>query len=308
MKFGSIALVFVLFSAVFAQISFGQGLNVGVSPGSIDLGEVEAGSTKLVDFYIITPSEETILVQLEPEKVLDKRFIGENSSEEDITPWVKIIDNPVELEPNNETLQTVGGFIKGQRQVSFLIEIPESSEPGNHVLSIKPVPIASSGSIGNVGSRVVSITSIKVFFDVIGNALRKGLILDIQQGNYNGKNLEINNYFQNTGTVSIYADGIQKIYDSDGNLVRESKLEKILVKPKEIKNFKGYFPVDEIESEDYEVYTVIDYKTGTAEKGSSIKIAPPTAMFASSEESSPLLLIVLIIIIFVASIIVYKRI
>jgi hypothetical protein len=307
MKFGLLVMAFFIFSAFLINISFAQNFNVGVSPGSIDLGYVEKGSTKLVDFYIITPSEETLLVKLEPERVLDSSFVNSNSSEEDVIKWINIINNPVELKPNNETLQTLGGLIKGQRQVSFLIEIPENAEPGEHIVSIKPVPSAYSEATSPVGSVIVAITSIKIFFDVIGDAVRNGVILDVQVGNYNGNQLELNTYFQNTGTVTLYVDGNQKIYDKDGNLVKELNLEKMFVKPKEIKTFKTFMPVDEINLEDYDVYTVIDYKTGEAEKISSIKIAPATALLVSSE-SSPVMLIVIILIIFIATIVVYRKI
>ena len=268
---------------------------------------MEKGSTKLVDFYIITPSEETLLVKLEPERVLDSRFVNSNSSEEDVVPWVNIINNPVELKPSEETLKTIGGLIKGQRQVSFLIEIPENSEPGEHIVSIKPVPSASSEAGGTVGSVVVAITSIKVFFDVIGDAVRNGVILDVQSRNI-GNDLELDTYFQNTGSVTLYVDGTQKIYDKDGSLVRELNLEKMFVKPKEIKTFKSYMSTDEIKYEDYDVYTVIDYTTGEAEKSSSIKVAPTAALFVTSESSNSMLFIFIILVIFIATVVVYRKI
>jgi hypothetical protein len=170
------------------------------------------------------------------------------------------------------------------------------------------VPSASSDTIGPVGSVVVAITSIKVLFDVIGDAVRNGVILDVQTGNYNGRNLEMNTYFQNTGTVTLYVDGTQKIYDKDGNLVKEMNLEKMFVSPKEIKTFKSYMPIGSIDSEDYDVYTVIDYRTGQAEKSSSIKIAPTAAVLVSAESSSSLVLVAIMLIIFAAAVLVYRKI
>jgi hypothetical protein len=182
MKFVSIAAFFIVFTVSFTFISFAQG-SVGVSPGTVNLGEVENSSTKLVDFYVISPSEETLLVRLEPERVtLEKSSINENTSEEDITPWVRIINNPVELEPVNETLRTIGGTIKGQRQVSFLIDIPKDAEPGEHIVNIKPVPVISAEPTAPVGSMVVAITSVKVIFDVIGNPRDKNIFPEYWNG------------------------------------------------------------------------------------------------------------------------------
>ncbi len=131
MKVCSSIVFFILFFAIFSVTTFSS--TVGVSPGKIDLGNVERRSTKLVNFYIITPSNETLLVKLEIERVnldnIEDKIIS-NLSEEDITSWVKIMNNPVELKPTNNTLKTVGGLIKGQKQISFLIEIPKNAEPG----------------------------------------------------------------------------------------------------------------------------------------------------------------------------------
>lgn len=309
MKNGSIAAFFIIFSLILVCISFAQGA-VGVSPGTVNLGKVEAGTTKLVNFYIITPSEETLLVRLEPERVsLNVGSIKENTSEEDITSWVKIINNPVELEPTNETLRTLGGVIKGQRQVSFIIDIPKNAEPGEHIVSIKPVPLTSQESTAPVGSRVVAITSFKVLLDVVGSAIRNGVILDVETGQHVNNNLEINTYFQNTGTMTVSTTGTQRVYDKGGNLIKEINLGKGYVKPKEIRTLRGYLTTNGLPLDDYQIYTVIDYNTGKAEKSSFITLTPPTTMVLGQEGGLfTSLLLIVIIIIFVASVVIYRRI
>lgn len=311
MKFSSLTIFFIIFFVIFSISSLSP--NVGVSPGRIDLGKVEKNSTKLVSFYIITSSEETLLVKIEPQKVnldaIENRIIS-NLSEEDITSWVKVINNPVELKPTNYSIKTAGGLISGQREINFLIEIPKNAEPGYHTVNVNPIPLESPGTLGPVGGIVVAITPIRVLLDIDGDVVRNGVILDVETGNYVGDRLEINTYFQNTGTVTISADGIQKIYDKDGNFIKELYLGKKYVKPKEIKVFRGLLPTKELSLEDYNVYTVIDYTTGKEEKDSVITIiAPPTALATKYEEGIVIpLLIIIIVIIFVISIIVYRRI
>jgi len=307
MKFSFFIITFIVLFAVFSVMSFSQ--NVGVSPGKTDLGEVEKGSTKLVDFYVISPSDETLLIKLEPEMVdLYGNKNMNNFSEEDITSWVKIINNPVELKPVNETLKALG--VKGQREISFLIDVPEDAEPGYHTVNINPVPSKISETSSPVGSAVVSIISFRVFLNVIGDVVRKGSILDVESGSYTGNNLEISTYFQNIGTVTIASSGTQKIYDKDGKLVKEIYLGRSYVKPKEIKVFKGFLPTSGLSLGDYTVYTVIDYTTDSTEKSSTIKltIPTPTALATKHEESMLTILVIAIIAIFIISLIIYRRI
>ena len=311
MKFSFLIVFFIIFFAIFSIISLSQ--SVGVSPAIINLGEVKEGSTKLVNFFIITPSEETLLVKLEAERVnldaIENKIIN-NMSEEDITSWVKVINNPVELKPANNTLKTIGGTIKGWREVSFLMEIPKNAEPGYHLVNIKPIPVESPGTTSPVGGRVVAITSVRVMLDVIGEVIRRGVILDTETGSYSSKKIEINTYFQNTGTTTISASGFQKFYNKSGDLIKSIYLGRKYVKPKQIEIFKEFLPLEEFPLGEYDVYTVFDYISGKAEKSSIITVTiPPTALAVKGEEEIiiPLLLIIILIII-VVSVIFYRRI
>lgn len=308
MKLGSLAVTALFFSILLLsnRAFSAPNYNVGVSPGSIDLGEVEAGTTKVVDFYIVTLSEETMLVRLDPETVIfDTVPFKNNFSEENMLSWINIIDNPVELEPNQETLQTGGGSINSHRQVSFLVKIPKDAEPGDHMFKIKPVPLTKQDDIGTVGSRVVAVTAIKVIFNVAGNPIRKGSILDVETGSYKEDSVELKTYFQNTGTVTISANGIQKIYDKEGKLVDEIRLGKTYIEPKEIKTFRGTLKTSGLSAEEYDVYTVIDYTTGKAEKSSAIELSPTTSL--TIEQGGDMTLFIVVIMILIVSIIIYRR-
>ncbi|MBN2202768.1 MAG: hypothetical protein JW700_01085 [Candidatus Aenigmarchaeota archaeon] len=280
--------------------------NVGVSPGSFNMGQVVPGTTEVVDFYIVTASEETLLVQLEPETVIfDTVALKNNFSEENVLSWIDIINNPVELEPEYDVLETEGGNINSHRKVSFLLKIPRDAEPGDHMFKIKPIPLSDQGDIGNVGSKVVAITSVKVMFKVPGDAVRKGAILDVELGNDNENSVEIKTYFQNTGSVTISAKGLQRLYDKEGNLVGELQLAKKYIEPKQIATFKGILSTKGIEAEDYDVYTIIDYGTGEIEKSSKITLSKATTMAIKQE--GDMTIFILIILILIVSIIIYRR-
>lgn len=310
---------FIVFLIVFILLLSNPGLskrefNVGVSPSIVDLGDVESGTSQIVEFFIITPSEEALLVNLEPvrgkldffNRAAYKDFIY-NSSEQDTTGWVKIFENPVELKSDNESFSTGAGIIRGSREISFVLDIPQNSDPGYHSLTIRPTPLVSPEEMGTVGTMIVAITTVNIVFNVSGNAIREGVILDVRKGDYIGKNLEINTYFQNTGTTTISARVKQSIYDENSGLVGEFFSSSSYFNPSEIKPLKTYLPVSGLVLGDYETRTTVEYTTGSASKNSTVTISeiPPTAedfvIFV------PFWLIFLIIIL-VILIIVYRRI
>jgi hypothetical protein len=174
---------------------------------------------------------------------------------------------------------------------------------------VKPVPSTPSESIGTVGSRVVAVTSVGVLLNVPGNAVRSGVILDTEAAGYSGSRLEINTYFQNTGTTTISAKAVQRIYNNS-EMIKELYAGEQYVKPKEIKVFTSYLDMQNVTVGDYDAYSVVDYTTGKAEKSSVIKITTPltASVVIGAQESSSLLPLLIIVIIIIVSILVYKRI
>jgi len=318
MKVAALITFFVIVFLVLPVISLAdKSFIVGVSPGLLSLGTLERDSTKLVNFYITTPSDESLLVELKPERGnLDffdntnyKNFIY-NYSEEDTTSWVKVINNPVEIKPSNETIKTTGGLIKGKEQISFLVDIPKDAEPGYHVFYIEPIPSSPAETIGAVGSRVIAVISLSILFNMPGDAIRKGTILDTEAGDYSGNSLQIKTYFQNTGSVTISAKVINRIYNKTGELLEELYSGTSYLKPKEIKTFTTLLPTKNLPLGDYNVYTIADYSTNTTEKSSSIKLTAPTANVLAAkgnEEFPTLAFIAILILILIVAAIIYKR-
>jgi hypothetical protein len=117
LKFVILILLFLIF---FSQ-AYAKDFSVGVSPSFIDLGEIQQDSSKPVNFFIVSPSNETIIVYLQAVQPLID-FFGNakykdyvfNYSEEPVSSWVQTFSNPVELKPTGE-LQTYGGSIRGWR-------------------------------------------------------------------------------------------------------------------------------------------------------------------------------------------------
>lgn len=290
--------------------SFAAEFVVGVSPPTVDLGEVKRGESKIVKFYIVTPSTETLIVRLEVETGSLDFFARDayknllhNYSEETLTGWVEFLRNPVELAPANEALKTAAGEIRGWREVSFVLNVPANAEPGYHLAWIKPLPIVPPEVLGQAGARVVAITGVNMLFRVPGDAIRDGIILDVVPGSYVGDRLEINTFFQNTGSVTISARATQSIF-KDGEVMANLSSSTETIKPNEVKVLKTFLPLDGISFGDYDVVTVVSYTTGLTEKKSTLKIVPPPVTIPEPE--FPYWAIFLIVLIIAIAIGIYK--
>lgn len=311
MKFYAYIVAFMLFFMLFASNSLADDrFFVGVSPSIVNLGELERSTTNLVKFYVVTVSEEPLLINLEPEEgTIDffnnhyGNFIS-NYSEESSASWIKFLSNPVEIRPQNETLKTNYEAIKGWREVNFLLEIPKYAEPGYHLIKVNPNPSATAGPEGRVGTRIVAMISVSILFKVPGDAIRDGVILDTVQGNYRNNDIAIDTYFQNKGTTTITATATQKVYDNDGNFITEILSPREILKPKEVKTLKSFLPSKELSLGDYKVFTSVSYTTGTAYKNSTVPITAAALMARPEAEEFPTW--VLIVFIIILAIIIYR--
>jgi len=299
-----LALVLIVFLALFQPV-LAVDFTIGVSPGVIDLGEVGRGDTKIVKFFLVTPSSEPLLVYLEAENGnLDffsrdqyKQLVF-NYSEEATVNWAEFLSNPIELKPANETLKTGAGEIRGWREISFLLNLPKNAEPGYHLLKIKPSPYVPSEVIGQAGARVVAVTSVSVLFKVTGDAKREGIILDVTKGKVIGDRLEINTYFKNTGSVTISAKAFQSIFE-DGKPIENLTSPLQFVKPGETAILKTYLNLGKVSPGNFDVLTTVSYTTGSTSKNSTLVIeAIPT--IEKPKEIFPWWIIILILIVLIA--------
>ncbi|MEM5834274.1 MAG: hypothetical protein QXQ69_00285 [Candidatus Aenigmatarchaeota archaeon] len=299
----------ILFSSAYAK-----DFSVGVSPSFIDLGELQKSSSKPVSFFIVSPSDETIVVYLQPSQPLIDFFNTPsyqsyifNYSEEQTSSWVQTFSNPVELKPSGE-LPTLGGAIKGWREINFLLNVPENAEPGYHLVEIIPKPSLPQSSFGQVGIGIATITPVIILFKIPGTAIREGKILDITTGSYSGNSLQLLIHFLNTGTVTISARAEEiKIFDPQGNLVKTLSSSQEKVKPKEKKALTAFLPLDGIKEGEYKVYARVNYISGSVEKNSTIKILPALALVKPEKPFEfPFWLLILIVAIIIIIIVAYR--
>lgn len=307
----------VIFFTFFLQKTFAaKEFSVGVSPSIIELGEVYPDSSKPVSFFIVTASDETVLVYLEPRDAQIDFFNKPNYneyvnfySEESTTGWIQTFSNPVELKPSGE-ISTLGGSVKGWREVNFLLNIPKNAEPGYHLVKIFPKPALPTGAIGQVGVQIAAITPVTILFKVPGNVIRQGKILDITTGRQIGNNLELLTHFINTGTVTISARANDiKIYDKDGSLKASLASGTKTIRPGEKYVFTAMLPLNDIKDGDYLVSSNVNFVTGDVQKNSTVKIYTKLVPVPTGVVSKPfeIPLWVLLLIAFLIILIIYRR-
>ena len=297
--------------------SFAQEVSIGVSPGLLDLGEIEKGSSKISRFHVVTPSNKTLLVELSApydnpdifNKEKYKNFIS-NYSEEDCGSWIKFLENPAELKPTGQTLSV--GKIKGWREIIFIVDVPEDAEPGYHTRRITP-NVRTPEEPGK-GIMIKTLTNVNLIFKVPGTAIRSGKILDVTTGKYIHESLELRVFFQNTGTVTIIPyNGDMKIYDSTGRLVDTLSISGSAVKPGEVGVLTALWDTRNLNVGDYKVVVTLDIRSDQVSKESVISLYElpkpvlPAAKVVEEAPRFPWFLLLVVGIIIIAAYYFYKR-
>jgi hypothetical protein len=305
-------LLFLLFFIIFL-LNLRVVYSFGISPGLIDLGELERDSNKIIKFYIITSPDESTLINLEAEEgnidLMSGHFnnLFPEYSEQPVSSWIKFITNPIQIKPREE-LKTIGGTLKNVKEVNFILRIPNDAEPGYHLLAIRPSPLTTTGQ-GPTGVNIVTVVPLTILFRVPGQAVRGGRILDIVSGGLSGNRLVLNIYFQNTGTVTISsrADDI-KFYDDSHKLIFSSISNLDRIKPNEVKVLKAYIDTDDLDFGTYNVSSSVNFLTGRASKLMMVTFekAPIAGYVTPKKEEFPYLVVLIIFVIIIIAYAIYK--
>lgn len=294
--------------------AFAKELQAGVSPITLDLGNLSRGTSTVGSFFIVTSSKDEILVKLDAQRTNIAYFkkavyagIADKVSEEDSSRWAFFPSNPYVLKPANESLKTAGGSISDWKKVSFVLNVPPDAEPCNHALHIRPNPyvVEEYGTAVNI----IALTAITVHFNVEGKCEIKGRILDILQNEGAADSVEIGIYFQNTGTatVSAYAPAVSAYYEN-GTKIAAIESGHTYVKPGETAILTAKFSPESFAEEGmYKVNATVEYGVNSTSKEATILIKHPGAAAAGdslvkidSSKSNYLVWLIIIAIIIIA--------
>ncbi len=302
-------IIFFYFFLISTPLVNSGSISLGISPDYLDLGEIESGESKIARFYVITHSNELFLVNLGSSRVTDTAMFNKDEykdalqfySEQDSSQWISFVNNPVKLLPPNEILEKTkgGGTIKGMREISFILKVPEDAEPGYHVgeINMDPQVVHGTESIG-----IKSTMPMRYIFKVKGNAIRSGKILDVTTNGIRGTRLWLKIFYKNIGTVTTFIDnGNIIILNSDGKTIGSTSTNMGYVEPGSIKEFDGFIDYSYIEEGTYPVKAKVSFLTGSVEGDGVINIVKsseiPTAKVIQGEKEKefPLWIIILLI-------------
>lgn len=310
----SIAIIF-LFALALSATANAKELQAGVSPIVLDLGNLSKGTSTVGSFFIVTSSNDEILVKLDSQRSNIAYFkkpgyasIADKVSEEDSSGWAFFPSNPYVLRPSNESLKTAGGSISDWKKVSFVLNVPKNAEPCNHALHIRPNPYVVE-EYGNAVN-IVALTAITVMFNVDGKCEVNGRILDILQdeGTADGT-VKIDVYFQNTGTATVSARAISiSAYYENGTKIGSQESGYAYVKPGETTILSAKFGPESFAMEGmYKVNATVNYGVNSTSKEATILIKHPSAAavqepFAKidSAKSNYIVWLIILIIIIIA--------
>lgn len=284
---------------------YAASFQVGVSPAIVDAGNVAPGEQKIVKFSIFTVSDEPLLVFFDVESGNmdffndDRKYLRPSFSEEPTASWLEPIKNPVEIDTTTKNLG------RSWTEVNMLLDVPETAEPGYHIIQVRPRPSVFGKVGGSVGTNLVAVTSVSVVFNVEGEAKREGIILDTKLAGITKSGFKLETPFKNTGTVTLYSYATNKVYDKDGTVLGEFHSSREYVKPGDIQKFNtpvtGLFTAGE-----YDIDSIVSFTTDDAEQRTTILLQEPP-ISQQAEEYPSLLIIFAVIIIILIAIFIYRR-
>ncbi len=293
------ASIVLIYAAAIMSIPETSALSIGAAPGAIELGNVPRDTEKLVEFYLMTNANEDMLVGIsyipvhtsiyQKESRTYYTFIPTEASEEDISPWLSIPQNPVLVSPTQTQLVSLpdGTSVRYNKKVSFILKVPKNAEPGYHAGAINLNPqLKTTG--GGTGISSIGITRVIFAFRVPGYAERAGNIIDMEAERVADNRVQIDVLFKNTGTTTVTARlEMIKLFDNFGlaaENVANGQMKK--VKPGEVAILSGYWlENDKIKSGEYKADTRVNYITGNAIKEETIDI--PSIITVQKEIPAP---------------------
>ncbi len=196
---------------IFAAIapSFAQALSIGVTPFSADMGIVESGKNYVVEFFVLSDSNEEVVLDVKyrpaDSDFLNKRpakryvFVPEEASEQDMATWVEFIEEVVTVPSYRQDFFSGSQKVNANKKISFIVRIPRDAEPGYHAGYVSLDPRSRRQAIGtNVG--IITVVDFLFVFRVPGEATRSGYIVGIV---HEPERRDVDVLLKNNGTVTL---------------------------------------------------------------------------------------------------------
>ncbi len=262
-------------------------LQVGVSPLMLDLGTVTKGESVVGSFFIVTSSQDEIIVKLKSSRSNFDFFkkpanidIVNSVSEEDSSGWVYFPENPYVLKAADDTLNTKSGTISDWKNVNFVLNVPDDAESCYHAFKIEPTPYTTKEEGSSV--TIIAMVAITVKFQVDGECAVEGNILDIMQ-DISSDYVDLGVYFKNVGTATFSAQSpeVMILYEN-GTLLDKQRSGSVSIIPGDIGVLNARFDPKKIVPGNYLVNSTVIYGANTTSKQVPLIIEKPEVVKVSA--------------------------
>jgi hypothetical protein len=318
-------LVVIILTMAFCSAMFsapGFSISLGIAPSVTDLGDVSAGSKYIVDFYIITDYDSDMSASLKATQIgsefLDParfrgsyRFVPSFASEEDITGWLRYIENPVVIKPEKMTYSLKdGSYVIANKRATIILDIPTDAEPGYHAAYVEPVPGVSIYGKG-LGTTLIAVARMILVFNVDGNPARSGAIKSFGSQRIDYATEQVKIMFENTGTQTLIAKGSGINVYRSGELVGTLTTNFRSVRPGETAELDANWNVVDVEPGQYGIRATVSWTTGEAYREGVVDVHPaparplPVGEIVKIPSGFPYWIVIAVVI--VIGVIIYRR-
>ncbi len=264
---------------------FVSSTSIGSAPGVYDLGIIDPGERITFRYYLMTNSRGDLLVSGNyitvhrstyfTEKKSPYKFIPSQASEESIADWVEVVKSPVVVSPSSSKLIYLpgGSVVRANGEIDIRLTVPDDAEPGYHAGAISLGPKLSAGGRGT-GVSTFAVTRPSFVFQVSGDAVRGGKIINIIADRIGERKADIDVFFQNTGTttISIKLTSL-KIYDKVGNVIADLNSGLTTSSPGDIKTLSVDWSGDKVQPGKYRAEATVSWTTGYTTHVQDIEIS-----------------------------------
>lgn len=260
----------ILASAILFLTFQAAAFNIGVNPGSHNLGEIEVGDTVEAGVYIWSDAGGTIVVEPEYSGAAGRYIHREDElpfelpglSEHDTSSWVEWSQPVYEVDPDSEVVADDG---RTYEEVMIMeLEVPHDAEPGYRIGLIEidfDTPDRQGAQLG-----IYSVPRIPVVFEVTGaGEVERSLeVEDVRSFRAGRDVVRVDFLVENTGTVTTSLRGSDlTIMDDRGFERKDGSLSRQTIAPGDTEVITTWWRDDsDIDAGEYQVSGELDYITG----------------------------------------------